>query len=133
MKLHNLRKVKASGYTTWGCMWEQGRCGQDTEYVCTNEWGEQIPMQSRITAYWPDGSVKWTAHTADSALLGENIEVLPGKPVTSVEGISIEEDGQKIVLYNGLFAFHIPKSGAYLFTDLKKGDIIVLTGELRMW
>lgn len=122
MKLHNLRQVKASGYTTWGCMWEQGRCGQDTEYVCINEWGEQVPMQSRITAYWPDGSVKWTAHTADSALLGESMEVLPGKPATSVEGISIEEDGQKIVIHNGVFTFHIPKSGAYLFTDLKKGD-----------
>ena len=34
-------------------------------------------MQSRITAYWPDGSVKWSAHTADSALLGEEIEVRP--------------------------------------------------------
>ncbi|WP_019636004.1 hypothetical protein [Paenibacillus fonticola] len=26
--------------------------------------GEQLPLQSWATAYWPDGSVKWTAHAA---------------------------------------------------------------------
>ena len=76
MKLHTLGNRTITGYTTWGCMWEKGVCGKDTAYNLTNETGSRIPMQSRITAYWPDGSVKWTAHTADSDLLGDEIEVM---------------------------------------------------------
>ncbi len=77
MKLRRLRKDTLSGYTTFGCMWKKGSCSERTAYSCTDSEGRTVPMQSRITAYWPDGSVKWTAHTADSALLGEEIEVLP--------------------------------------------------------
>lgn len=77
MKLRRLRKDTLSGYTTFGCMWKKGSCSERTAYSCTDSEGRTVPVQSRITAYWPDGSVKWTAHTADSALLGDEIEVLP--------------------------------------------------------
>ncbi len=77
MILHNLGNRKKAGYTTWGCMWEMGKCVKETDYILKNKEGEEVSMQTRITAYWPDGSVKWTAHTADAALLGDEIEVLP--------------------------------------------------------
>ena len=60
MELHNLRKTRPMGNTTWGCMWKQGECSEETSYVCTGESGREVEMQTRITAYWPDGSVKWT-------------------------------------------------------------------------
>ncbi|MCR5329957.1 MAG: hypothetical protein K6E62_02065 [Lachnospiraceae bacterium] len=75
MKLHRL--MGNTGYTTFGCMWEKGICDQKSDYVCRNSDGESIPIQSRITALWPDGSVKWTAHTADSLKCGNDIIVLP--------------------------------------------------------
>ena len=77
MKLRRLRKDTLSGYTTFGCMWQKGECTEQTAYRCVGSDGGNVPVQSRITAYWPDGSVKWTAHTAESALLGEEIEVIP--------------------------------------------------------
>ena len=77
MKLHRL--MGEAGYSTFGCMWEKGKCSADTDYICRNEKGEIVPLQSRITAFWPDGSVKWSAHTADSEKLGKNIEVLPAQ------------------------------------------------------
>lgn len=90
MEIHNLRGRSTSGYTTWGCMWNKGECSGDTDYVCENERGEYIPLQTRTTAWWPDGSVKWTAHTADSALMGEKAEVRPGKyQAKEREGIRI--------------------------------------------
>ena len=70
MKLHPLKNTeallkaqvpseyRAIGYTTFGCMWKRGECTPDTEYICRNSQGNEVPMQSRITAYWPDGSVK---------------------------------------------------------------------------
>ena len=62
MRLHALEQGRHFGYTTFGCMWKQGECREDTTYICTAE-GEdgnvqEVPVQSRVTAYWPDGTVK---------------------------------------------------------------------------
>lgn len=75
MKLHLLGNCAPSGYTTWGCMWKKGEISTDSDYQINNESGMKIPVQSRVSAYWPDGSVKWTAHTADAAQMGKSIEV----------------------------------------------------------
>lgn len=78
MKLHRLEK-DVTGTANFGCMWEKGKIPKgtfsDTEFYYTNEEGKEISLQSRITAYWPDGSIKWTAHCADSKELGEEITV----------------------------------------------------------
>ena len=46
MRLHNLGDRVKSGLTSWGCMWNQGRCSVDTEYVLRNEDGSAQRMQS---------------------------------------------------------------------------------------
>ena len=118
MILRRLRKDTLSGYTTFGCMWEKGSCPEDTAYRCTNREGKIIPIQSRVTAYWPDGSVKWTAHTAQSALLGEEIEVIPGE-VSAFQGLSIEDDGDKIKVDNGLFCIRVTRGSDCLFDSVQ--------------
>ncbi len=155
MKLHPLRSTKAFGYTTFGCMWKQGECSGSTEYVCrrTDKKAQgEIPLQSRVTAYWPDGSVKWTAHTADAALLGEEIEVLPGRP-GSMESSEVSENGNaagksesmreetcagmrcveeegRIVLQAGVIAITIEKDGRHLFrTAERNGRPYLCDGE----
>ncbi len=86
MKIHNLQGRSKAGYTTWGCTWERGNLSKDSQYLLEDGAGNKIPMQSRITAWWPDGSVKWTAHTADAALMGEHAKV---------KGICCGSKGQK--------------------------------------
>ncbi len=119
MKLHPLRKNVRFGYTTFGCMWKQGECTTETEYVCKTKEGEKVPMQSRITAYWPDGSVKWTAHTADAALLGEEIEVLPGK-ASAFNGMMLEETADAFVVKAGVITITVKKDGRHLFTAAER-------------
>lgn len=125
MKLHPLRKTKGFGYTTFGCMWSKGECPAGTAYVCHNKRGEEIPLQSRITAYWPDGSAKWTAHTADAALLGEEIEVLPGAP-TAFLGMSFSEDESRIVIRSGVITVTVNKKGSCLFETAERDGRIYL-------
>lgn len=98
MKLHNLRNQKGTGYTTWGCLWEQGECPKYTEFSCRNEQGEQVFIQSRATAYWPDGTIKWTAHTGDSSKLGQEIEVVPEPGILAQTGIGICRKEGRLVL-----------------------------------
>lgn len=124
MRLHKLTKGKANGYTTWGCLWDKGECRKDTEYICRNENGEVVPLQSRVTAYWPDGSVKWTAHTADSTLLGEKIEVLPREPLMDCgeknpeSGIRITETEKEYRICGGKLEIVVSKRSNYLFENI---------------
>lgn len=97
MKLHKLENRKTGGYATFGSVWEQGEIPK-AGFSLTNEKGEPVPVQSRVTAWWPDGSIKWAAHTADSSLLGEEAEILPLSEQVSdaakETGIRIVSEGQ---------------------------------------
>ena len=147
-----LRKIKGnSGYTTFGCMWKKGECDCDSEFICKNEKGNRVPVQSRITAYWPDGSVKWTAHTADSALLlneftldvlknpdmpekkfaDENVDYASSAASEQVKkddggnGITLTYTENEISLFNGIYTIRIKKSGGNLFEDIVKNGKVI--------
>jgi len=47
---------------TWGVPWPRGRFAKDATFALRTAGGEAVPVQSWPTAYWPDGSLKWTAH-----------------------------------------------------------------------
>ncbi|WP_416971311.1 Tat pathway signal sequence domain protein [Streptomyces sp. 4F14] len=75
--------------TTWGVPWARGthRTGQPLRLTTAD--GTDVPVQSWPTAYWPDGSVKWTAHAiapdaprADRYLLGTGTPAAPEHRVT---------------------------------------------------
>ena len=119
MKLHKLTDRPAKGYTTWGCIWEKGKCRKETSYVCRNQAGEEVPMQSRITAYWPDGTVKWTAHTADAEALGEEMEVTPAaEEHIDAAGIRVWEKENEISIDAGCLQLLIGKRGDTLFESV---------------
>ena len=85
MKLHRL--LGKTGYTTFGCMLEKGRVKAGDTYVCKNPDGTAVPPPPRITAYWPDGSVKWSRHVAPADRLGSGGELLPGTAAQESERI----------------------------------------------
>ena len=128
MKLHNLENRTKTGYTTWGCMWKQGACGKEMGYTLTNADHESVAMQSRITAYWPDGSVKWTAHTACADKLTDEIEVLPVKANGSMEGtsgsaIQVAKANDGFFVETQVLRLYVPESGPYLFNTLEINGI----------
>ena len=146
MRLHVLENRNKAGYTTWGCFWEKGSVDKDMDYRLLSG-GEEIPMQWRITAYWPDGSVKWTAHTADARRLQDEIEVLPvGKGAEDVlsgktenvrhkseDVIHIVEQKTEMEINAGTLHITIPQDGRHLFGEVCADGRIVLTdGELRL-
>ena len=108
-------------------MWTQGACGTDTTYDCIAESGNAVEMQSRITAYWPDGSVKWTAHTADASELGNRIEVTAsgnGRPIR--DKIILTETEETITIDTKSFVMHIIKTGTRLFDKIEKDGKTIL-------
>ena len=49
---------------TFGVPWEKGTQQMTESFRLTDRAGRDCPVQSWPTAWWPDGSVKWTAHAA---------------------------------------------------------------------
>lgn len=64
-KLHWLTpRQQAQSPVTFGCPWPKQTLKRGQITALRDEGGNFIPVQSKTTAYWPDGSVKWTAHSA---------------------------------------------------------------------
>src|SRR5688572_20706472 len=47
---------------TWGVAWPEKSLRGAPRFALTGADGSAVPVQSWATAFWPDGSVKWTAH-----------------------------------------------------------------------
>src|SRR5580658_3101611 len=46
---------------SWGVPWPLGQIKKETQFNLSDAQGKDIPVQSWPLAYWPDGSIKWTA------------------------------------------------------------------------
>lgn len=119
VEIRNLEGRSQEGYTTWGCCWPRGNTEKESGFIAENEAGEEVPSQSRILAWWPDGTVKWSAHTADAKLLGKKGYVLSGrKPADLTDGIKIEETEAGWKADNGVLTCTVRKKGRFLLENL---------------
>ncbi|MBO5278043.1 MAG: hypothetical protein J6B06_00925 [Lachnospiraceae bacterium] len=64
IRFTKMKERARQGYVTWGAPWKKGCVTETAGYVLTDEAGTELPVQSAVSAYWPDGSVKWSRHTA---------------------------------------------------------------------
>ena len=60
--LNNVPKIKAG--VTWGTPWSKGVLDRLDNITLKNKNGEEKFIQHWPTAYWPDGSIKWTVQSA---------------------------------------------------------------------
>lgn len=102
MRIHLLENRSVDNYTTFGSVYNKGEVSGDSHFILKNSSGKIVPMQTRISAYWPDGSVKWAAHTANSDLIGKDGLLEVNKQFNSDE---CADDSAKIICkeYDGGF------------------------------
>lgn len=121
MEVKRLENRSSKGYTTFGSMWEKGKLhGDNISFTLKGENG-QVAVQSRVTAYWPDGSIKWAAHTADAEAMGKkavidpvlNQEINYGKG--KIEVSDMGQDGFRIEA--GSVSVLVCKDGDKLFKE----------------
>ncbi|MFR1580280.1 MAG: hypothetical protein ACLSUO_14735, partial [Lachnospiraceae bacterium] len=143
IKLHCLESRTASGYVTFGSYWEKGTLvipnfkndGMDS-FVLQNENKESIPVQSRITAWWPDGSIKWVAHTADASKMGQEAALTAqiklgevSEETAELVSMIIRRDDNWLYIDNGVLSLKVPtgknKAGTL-------AEDIFLNGKLRV-
>jgi hypothetical protein len=114
-----LEKRADSGFVTFGAPWKKGKIDRNTFFHLTDEGGEEFPVQSRVTAYWPDGTLKWTAHTAK--LNGSKeyyLEADNNKVIEEKSGVTIKESHQSIYVDAGTTKATFPMGSNHVIEDV---------------
>ena len=123
VQLHCLENRVATGYTTFGSYWEKGVLEKTAQFLLQNENKEQIPVQSRITASWPDGSIKWAAHTADASKIGASVQLTAQneKEALQLGSMITQRNDNWLYVDNGILSLKIPsgsKPSSILVQDI---------------
>ena len=143
IKLHCLENRVASGYVTFGSYWEKGtlvipnfKNDVMDSFVLRNENKKSITVQSRITAWWPDGSIKWVAHTADASKMGQEAALTAqiksgevSEETAELVSMIIRRDDNWLYIDNGVLSLKVP-TGKYKADTL--AEDIFLNGKLRV-
>lgn len=105
-------------------------------FVLQNENKESIPVQSRITAWWPDGSIKWVAHTADASKMGQEAALTAqiksgevSEETAELVSMITRSDDNWLYIDNGVLSLKVP-TGKYKVDTL--AEDIFLNGKLRV-
>ncbi|WP_219466579.1 exo-rhamnogalacturonan lyase family protein [Nonomuraea rhizosphaerae] len=125
MKPTTLRWLDRPGEqgTTWGVPWPRGAVAQGAPYALRDADGRDVPVQSWVSATWPDGSVKWSAHAIGAQepparsyeLVSGAAGGAPQRPVT------VGRDGGVLRVSTGVVTWTIEESGDTLARSVAHG------------
>ncbi|KAI8964602.1 hypothetical protein F5Y11DRAFT_355481 [Daldinia sp. FL1419] len=134
--------------TTVGLPWPRGKyqANQTTFTGLGGDSDEQVQIQSWVTAYWPDDSIKWTGHALGSSeKVYEEYKIAAStgsKPSTTTRsnalpqsGLTVSESDDEITVNTGKLTAIFPKSGNILLSTIKtsSGKIVGQNGRLILW
>ncbi|HSV16402.1 MAG TPA: hypothetical protein VLI90_19215, partial [Tepidisphaeraceae bacterium] len=110
---------------SWGVPWPQGQVKKDATFALSGGDGHGLPLQSWPLAYWPDGSLKWTAH-ATVVPGGENgLSISVSPAAAAATSLHVESVGDDIAIDTGPMVCHLAKNGPSLIKSIALGDKIV--------
>lgn len=118
IKMHFLENRKQYGYVNFGSVWEKGKVNRSDSFVLkVNE--EKCELQSRVTAYWPDGSVKWAAHCANIKKEAQQITLEAStKQMEPKSFIQLTKTQGAIVIDTGKMKVAFANQGNYLIQEM---------------
>lgn len=119
------------GGVTFGLPWPRGQhLANATTFTASGD----TQLQSWVTAYWPDGSLKWTGHALGAIdFPADEYTITASNTGSSTSsqikrqssGIQVTNIGDEIVVDTGKVAAAFPKSGNVLVSWIKAGRKIV--------
>jgi hypothetical protein len=109
---------------TWGMPWPKGLHSRKTNFSLRNGADSRIPLQTWPLAYWPDGSLKWTAHAiaANVSLSDGPFEIVPEKARAQTAGLKVSETDTAIEIDTGAIVCRLARDGGSLVTSIRRND-----------
>lgn len=107
--------------TTFGVPWPRGAVRKDQAFALSGPGGE-LACQSWPLAYWPDGSLKWTAHALPAqGAMPERLQLKPGKARLPAQALAIKDRPDAIVVDTGVIECVVPRQGADIIRSIRRG------------
>ncbi|WP_405909658.1 Tat pathway signal sequence domain protein [Streptomyces sp. NBC_00828] len=106
--------------STVGVPWPKGAYTEDQTFALTDAEGKAVPVQSWPIAYWPDGSLKWTAHAVSSG--SGKLSLAAGEPGAPDKSVTVDKSGGTIDISTGVITAKIGKSGSTLVKSVTRGS-----------
>lgn len=111
--------------TTFGVPWPKGKVRKQQQFELRDNHGHTAPIQSWPLAFWPDGSVKWSACAAAdlTTLLQDELFLTTSERLQS--GIQVQEHDESITVDNGLLKVTFGKKGTKLLQEIRQNGRLV--------
>ncbi|WP_433429629.1 Tat pathway signal sequence domain protein [Nonomuraea sp. CA-141351] len=108
---------------TWGVPWPRGTVERDTTFALADAEGREVPVQSWVTATWPDGSVKWSAHAIGAQPAAYSYRIEPGsEPAAAATPVTVVREGGVLTVSTGVVTWTIEESGGTLARSISRGS-----------
>lgn len=119
---------------TWGMPWARGKHPATASFQGRDGKGNSVPLQSWPLATWPDGTLKWTAHSLPPGVSGDSFLIESGTPAALSSRLNVEESSRVIEIDTGVLRVKIAKTGKVLIPaisrdgkdTLRNGRLVVL-------
>jgi hypothetical protein len=119
--------------STFGLPWPQGKHFYNStafSIASSGSGSDAIPLDSWVTGYWRDGSIKWTGHAIpplESAAEGYTVTAQRGHSRPNKDGISVKESRGEVRVDTGSAGITVsfPRSGSKIVSSIKKGGKVV--------
>ncbi|PTD06406.1 putative protein YetA [Fusarium culmorum] len=136
-KVHWLgEKPNFTSGTTFGVPWPQSKhFPKNTKFTASGASGQNVDLESWVTGYWADGSVKWTGHAipASEDVLDEyTIRAVAGQNGINSTGptgsgkntpsISVTQTSSDIKVDTGKVTAIFPKKGSVIVKEITTSD-----------
>ncbi|PSN72488.1 hypothetical protein BS50DRAFT_252995 [Corynespora cassiicola Philippines] len=127
---------------TFGLPWARGQHLADaTSFAASSAANDPVDLESWVTAYWPDGSIKWTGHAiGGSETVYDEYKITatgPGNGTFSrlrkrATALQVSDSTDEIVVDTGKIVAKFPKSGDALVSSIEtsSGKVIGQNGRL---
>jgi len=107
---------------TFGVPWPRGQIRSTAKALDFRTGNHAI--QSWPLAYWPDGSLKWTAHALAGGVPAGELKLENGKPAAG--GLTVKQTAAQIVISAGDLSWTVPTRGEALIAEATRAGRVTL-------
>ncbi|MFI7133076.1 Tat pathway signal sequence domain protein [Nonomuraea sp. NPDC050153] len=108
---------------TWGVPWPRGAVEPGAPFALADPEGREVPVQTWVTATWPDGSVKWSAHAIGARPAELSYRIEPGRePAAAAAPVTVAREGGVLTVSTGVVTWTIEESGGTLARSISRGS-----------
>jgi hypothetical protein len=108
--------------STLGVPWPKGQYDADQTFALTTDDGKAVPAQTWPLAYWPDGSLKWTAVAVGPAVAADSYRLTTGTSAAPEKKVTVDTSGRTVTVSTGVITAKLGKSGSTLVKSVTRGS-----------